>query len=508
MPNKILGIDLGPETIKIVEFEQSGAKLKPLKWVVGNAPISDLASLLKKNNILTKRALVSFSDPELDYQLVDLPDMPEREIAAAIKYKLSSVLSFPVEDAALSYYPLPGLATPNKSWFFVSILPQKSILSTMTELKKAGLNVLDMCPPALALKSSAAPISQEAFAFVYIGAASSLICVLKQNQVVFARQIEAGINKIIQAIQGEIMAPSGRINIDLARAQELISSAGIPLNPPAYLEQSGIPADEIMSRIRPALEEIEVDIFRTLEYYNEKISAREEFSRIYLSGEGVMLKNLVEYFKSLSFGSQVEILPLVETDASNEFLAAAPSLSLALGAALLTKCPLSLISDKIKAAGKFNFFSVGIIYLIVLGLVWGFYFYRQQQFKPALDAARKELAQQTLQQQKLKENLLLAQIIKKYQARPGAVDPFVAVMNGLQKNTPSDIDLHELSYDRSKNELSIKAVALKSRGYGRISQYIELLKKDGNYKAVDLTYVLESDKFTVPVFDFELKCYL
>ncbi|MFH1762444.1 MAG: hypothetical protein ABIA63_15200 [bacterium] len=97
---KILGIDLNPRALKIVEMQPLLAKPRVVSWAAhyftsdhyDDSHASVLRHIINKEKMTAREAIVAISGGEVNYQLIDLPHMPEKEVPLAVRYKIESII--------------------------------------------------------------------------------------------------------------------------------------------------------------------------------------------------------------------------------------------------------------------------------------------------------------------------------------------------------------------------------------------------------------------------------
>ncbi len=130
--NRCLGIDFGSSGIKIVELSRDDKDRLVLdNYIIGQIKIDSkfsiakldaeatakiLKGLLDKAGISTSQAVISLSVGETFSTIIDLPFMPEAELAKAIPFQAQKYIPVPIEEVVLDWsvvrhpvVPLPTL---------------------------------------------------------------------------------------------------------------------------------------------------------------------------------------------------------------------------------------------------------------------------------------------------------------------------------------------------------------------------------------------------------------
>lgn len=510
MTSRTLGIDLSPESIKLVELGQNGKiSVIATEYLAAEegetSPARILVSSLKKKKFNTSEAIVALATNELAYQLIDLPPLAESEVAAAINFKLGPLLPFPIEEAILNYHRIPVESAKNKQWYFAAAVPVKIINSIVGALRKVGLKPKDLIPASCALHNAAKIETPQAHALVYFGKQSTIIVLVKEGKTAFARDVKVGTEEIVRSLAGSLNTPGGKIEIDATKARETLDKFGIPLGIEEYTREAGLPGDAVMSLIRPVLEKIGLELTRTFQYYRDKTGDETEFKEAYFTGEAIWFNNFVEYFQG-SLELTVAKLPLVlEKDDPGTH-----TLSRAIGAALSKKSRLSLLPERYKnpvkyfVSGLMNFYTLGVIFALLLALGWGGAYYRYTNLVQQKIIVQRELAAEGLAD-KGGEGMALAAVMQQLGHRTGATDRFILMMGRLHRLIPKGVYFKELAYDRKSGDLQISGVMLKSAGNQALTDFVEKLKQSPVFLSVDLQAVKESDEFVTPTYEFSIK---
>jgi type IV pilus assembly protein PilM len=507
MANKLLGIHLTPDAVKLVEFEQQ----KVVNWSIDPIPAEKapdtgakvLAAALKNKKIFTRQAVVVLSGTEVYYKLVELPGVPEKEVASALRFKLESAFPFPMSSAVIDYYRIGDAKSAEKQMFFVAAVPRDYLNGVLKTVKKAGLVVKEVIVSSSALVSAAEIKDPTPYALVYIGQNGTSIVLVKQGQAVFAREIGVGGENIVRAMVGEVQTEAGKLEFDYAKAEEIKNTFGVPLNPEEYSKESNLPAAEIMAMMRPALEKIGDEIQRTFVYYRETSGDQAEFSKAYFTGGVSKTKNFIAYFSAV-LGISILPLPLLAVED--------PRLSLVVGASVVKRPYLSLLPEElkrnyIKLLSKYAMLWAFLGFLLVLIILYGTYFSQYSQLGTQYRQIESKLRQQEGAVAKETQAAITFSLFKDWGAK-GNADRFVKAMGVVHRQASRNIFFTKILYNRSASQLVIQGVTYKKGGKTEVSDFIERLKANPCFSAIDLTYVEESNDFTVPTYDFEVKCVL
>jgi type IV pilus assembly protein PilM len=117
--NSVLGIDFGTTVVKIVELNRQGGKFKLgtyglAKMEVGEETqrnIKDLAqvlkSLLAEAKVKSKSAYIAIPESYTFFALIEMPEMPEKDLVKAIPYEARKYIPVPAEQVYLEWIIFP-----------------------------------------------------------------------------------------------------------------------------------------------------------------------------------------------------------------------------------------------------------------------------------------------------------------------------------------------------------------------------------------------------------------
>ncbi len=204
-PRKIVGIDIGTASIKIVEVSIWGKmkKLnnygevkstlvlkKPLLDIKISSTIisGDLASLaikeiLDEAGIKTKTAIFSVPDFYTFCTSFDIPPMPEKEIAEAIRYNASQYITLPISEVTLDWRIISNYQSGSNSPIkvFIVAIPNQVIEDYKTIAKNAGLELIALEAEVFGITKALIKNNIKTVCLIDIGAQSSTINIIDQG---------------------------------------------------------------------------------------------------------------------------------------------------------------------------------------------------------------------------------------------------------------------------------------------------------------------------------------
>lgn len=207
---ELLGLDIGTSAIKVVEMKRKGevhilrqAHVVPLipGRVSSGAIIdaeelaSELKSIWNSLNLKTKNVAIALPGSMTILRRARLPYVPEDEIEKAIKWEIEKTLPFKVEDIHFDYFIYE--MREGESIDLIYAVAKKEVIKgfqDLTEMAGLNLDVLDSAYLSLANITIANydDLGNILFLIFDVGAESSNLLVLKNNRIVYGRNVEVG----------------------------------------------------------------------------------------------------------------------------------------------------------------------------------------------------------------------------------------------------------------------------------------------------------------------------
>ncbi|MFA5839419.1 MAG: pilus assembly protein PilM [Candidatus Margulisiibacteriota bacterium] len=522
--NRKLGIHIAPGAIKLVEVSILPKNVEVVSSFIDYFQIVDnyesqakaLLAALKKSKIKTRDANFVISAADIIYKLVEMPLLPDKELRSALSFKLKSLLPISFKDFILDYYRIQTPAHDGKMLYFVAAVPKENMLAIDKLSKAAGLNLKVILAPSSALENTINLAGKPPSAIIYIGKYTSIIILVKSGQLVFAREVKLGGEDITQAMVGVVVIDQGRLEVDYAKAEEIKNKFGVPVDLEKFTAESGLPAIEILAMMRPALEKFSLEIANTFAFYKDEVGDVTEFKKIYLSGGVAKTHNLVDYFRQ-QLGVEIELLPVNVITSDKDSQANLHYLTLAIGAALATREDINLVP---KNEVQFSFAPVlapiknfldrwrgyiffCIFYLVVLFAVFGWFYFQKIGCDSQVSLVKSQY-QQKIDEINRKSQSILTFDLSKYNRQ----DRFPLIIWELEKIVPSDVSLANITYKNDDSSLMISGVVLKQGGKTSMPDLVKKLERSRYIDNLSLVYMQESEKYTSPAYNFELRCTL
>lgn len=327
-----LGVDLGTSFLKIVELTKKGGKFKLKNYALAefvSDPLKisekDLSDIIKKTmleaKIKTRKANMSIPLFSSFSIIIEMPFLPEKELAEAIPFEARQYIPVSISDVSLDWTVLSTNEAEKKLNILLVAVPLE-VINKYTRLSKlAGLDLKNLEIESFSLlRSIVGEKTKGIYCITDIGYRSTNVVIIDQGWPTISHYYETGGGELSRVLQQSL-------NIDEKRAEALKINIGL------------LGADkekEISSLLLLSADRILAEIQRTLNAYYKKYEKRVE--KIILHGGTAHLKGLIEYFNSQlgmetvlanSF-SQVDYPPILKPTIEE----LNPVLSIAVGLAL------------------------------------------------------------------------------------------------------------------------------------------------------------------------------
>lgn len=221
-----VGLDVGTQTIKIVEVSGSGSNLKVTALALENTPpgtiqqgvIQDpktlgavIKSALTKNGVRSRKCVSSVGGSAgMVVRVIEVPKMTPSELGDTMKWQIEQYIPFPAADVEMSYQKIDDPATDNDpaaiNMEVLLAVAQRDMLRAHTEmLSVAGLTPVAIDVEPLAVGRSLVNLSREGFSkknvvVVNLGASLTDVGIFKNGVLRFPRTIPLGGDNITRAI--------------------------------------------------------------------------------------------------------------------------------------------------------------------------------------------------------------------------------------------------------------------------------------------------------------------
>lgn len=344
MKTKIFGLDIGSNLIKAVSLARSGdtyllesvAVMSSTSKGMTSEATSDLLQLsetikkmLAQANIKISLAAVSIPESQVYTKVIEMPDLSERELSAALEFEMEQYIPLPLDQVRTDWEILGrsnGEAGGEAGKKVIDVMLVAAPLLTLAKYEKlmemAGLKAEVIETEIVSVHRALLPlfINGPSTIIVHIGSSTSSVAIVKEARIKTVFSIALGGAAITRAISLDL-------GIDLTSAENYKKAYG--LSKDAFEGKIG-------KSLTPILESITGDIKKAILSFREK-NNNEEIKQVILSGGTALLPGIDAYFTN-TLGSQVVLGNCFSayniTNIPNELQIEAPSYNVVVGLAL------------------------------------------------------------------------------------------------------------------------------------------------------------------------------
>lgn len=298
-PKKMVGVDIGTSSIKIVEISRwgQGKTLENYGQVYSDAIFQELPTAIKgvgglshgvlsgaikavleEAKIKTKAAVFSIPDFSTFCTSFSIPAMPEKEIPGAIMYNASQYITLPISEVALDWKILP--ATPGENGgllkVFLVAIPNQVIQEYQIIAKEAGLHLYALEAEALAIARSLAKDIKKVVCVIDIGVQSTTINIVDGGFLRRSYSSNFYSSQLSKAV-------SSALGVQVSEAEIIKNKEGITSVKQGVAQTLHLLIDPLLVEVKGILAEF---------YQQEQKEVRE----IYITGGTANLPGLREYF--------------------------------------------------------------------------------------------------------------------------------------------------------------------------------------------------------------------
>jgi len=341
-PKKMLGIDIGTSSIKIVElsrwgrgktlenygqiraaslYKESFRNIERGSYLLSNYFVSRaIRAVLDEARIKTRAAVFSIPDFSTFCTSFELPPMPAKELPEAVKYNAPQYIPLPISETTLDWKLVGGTPGSKRSKLkiFLIAVPNQIVQDYLEVARLANLELYAVEAEALSITRSLVSENRTCVCLVDIGVQSTTINIVDNQKLKKSYSIDFAGGQLTHAISSSL--GMGRFEAEAIKNKQGLRSLPEGISKTLYL------------LINPLLIEIKKVL---VEFEQEEGKQADE---VYLTGGTADLPGLKEYFEE-SLKKKVQI-----PNCFSDFLhppildktlrTIAPSFSVSAGAAL------------------------------------------------------------------------------------------------------------------------------------------------------------------------------
>ncbi len=315
--NEFLGIDIGTTSIKVAELKKTNGKLELADYGIlekyGHLErINDaiqtsslklleestamlLEKLLDKVKPKTKRSYMALPSFSSFVSLINLPQMPDKEIKKAIKYQAGQYIPMPLKEVTLDWY----VVDKNKGRIKILLvaIPTDTIRRYIKTANLAKLDIKEMELETVAVANLFGKKEKSPVALVDIGGRTTSISIMDKGSLRLSYNIDTAGGDLTQVI-------ASGMGVNPLRAEKFKRAYGLSIQNRGEIN--------IRRLLIPLLDVIKREVEKAINNYY--LHSKEIVKKVILTGGGSCLQGIEEYYSN-TLG-----MPVVRMDPFNQGL--------------------------------------------------------------------------------------------------------------------------------------------------------------------------------------------
>ena len=383
--HSVIGIDVGESSIKVVQLATVNGEMTIVKSAL--VPVEGLPGNEEEVLASLKTALVGFETngasivsvvncSQTCTRKIVTPHMPKKELTEAIKWEAKNAIPFSIDEALMGFDILGEVVEKGvkKMIIAVAATPKETVNRLLTLFSKAGVEITTMIPISVSLQNliSVSKENQKLnIAVIEIGASITELNIYQQGRLAFSRKLPIAGGDITKSMMSTLMSDKGKIELTFEEAEKIKKEIGIPVGEDNDLIDGKILPSQILSLVRPCVEQLASEIERSFDFFREE-SHGEKVDKIILFGGGANLKGLTkslydELEMEIIIGNSLEGIKIASKKQKKNSQAAS-QFDLAIGAVLNRSDKINLLPIEVKQKAR-RFVTSVSIQAVVVGIV-------------------------------------------------------------------------------------------------------------------------------------------
>lgn len=333
------GLDIGSQTIKVVELSKDKDKLRLLS--LGTTPVSpgglisesqldqqavsqSIKKLFEDAKIGTKEVNSALPESSVFTRVIEVPQVTEEELSEALNWEAEQYIPLPLSEVNLDFSVIKKPENKNEKMTILLVAaPLRLIKKYQKIIEEAGLTLLSLETEIIAVSRALDYQYPKGgtLMIVHLGAGTTDFSIVRQGLIFFTRSISTGGEALARAVAQEF-------GFTLSQAEEYKRTYG--------LEEDKLEG-KVLGAIKPLMETIIEELRRAIAFYQDK-NPMEQVATIILSGGTAKLPGVVSYLaKETGIETQIAnpwINLNVDPKIISAFLEDGPIFSAAAGLAL------------------------------------------------------------------------------------------------------------------------------------------------------------------------------
>lgn len=264
-------LDIGMTSISVVQLrklatgwtlEKVGTATVDMKLTSSDAPehrqkLGELImNLVSNTGISTKNVVLGIPSNKMFATVVNMPEVPASELAAAVRYQAEQYVPMSIEDAKIDWAVLGKLPTdPTKNEVLLVSVDNAYTEGRLDMLESIGLNVIALEPDSIAVIRSLIDSSDTSNNIIIrFGDNTTDILVVSGGAPKLVRALPNGLQTMVRAIQQNL-------GIDEGQAVQFVTKFGLQ---PDKLE------GKVMQALESVTEQFMSEISKSVKFFDSK----------------------------------------------------------------------------------------------------------------------------------------------------------------------------------------------------------------------------------------------
>ena len=158
-----------------------------------------LGALVAEHRLAGTRAVAVLPPEAYSLHLLERPQVPDAELRQAVRWKVKDLLDFPLEEAVVDAFPVPGNpARGRQDMVYVVAARRERVQAEVTRLEAARLRpaVVDIAELAQRNLAALQPEDAGGVAVLHLGPGEGLLTVSREGVLYLARRLELGLGEL------------------------------------------------------------------------------------------------------------------------------------------------------------------------------------------------------------------------------------------------------------------------------------------------------------------------
>ena len=309
LKTETFGLDINDSSLKIIKLRRKRGFLQPVSYnekkvksgiikdgIIQDKDgfvkiIKDAVATVKGEKLKTKYVIASLPEEKSFSQVIQMPKMKKGELKSAVLFEAENYIPLPIDRVYLDFQVIDPIVDHLDHLDVLIIAVEKTIVdSYISCLKQSGLVpiALEVETQAIARTLIKNETSSAPLALIDFGGNNTDFIVFSGHSIRFTSSIPISSQQMTEAI-------SEKLDVDFKKAEEIKIKYGIDR------QKKGGETDTASKAMAPILEDLIVQIKNYLDFYSdhnshEHFSQKMGITKIILSGEGVNLKGIGDFF--------------------------------------------------------------------------------------------------------------------------------------------------------------------------------------------------------------------